>query len=97
MRAALDSAAARCGAGSVWKRYGKRPLPPSGVPQDEIAHNVQWSAPAAVAADVAAFLREDGAPTRDLYYADPENGRRVLTAVGEAPLIERQPRNCPAG
>ena len=97
LRAALDSAAARCGAGSVWKRYGKRPLPPSGLPEDEIAHNVQWGAAAAVAADVAAFLREDGAPTRDLYYADPENVHRVLTAEGEATLIERPPRNCPAG
>ena len=97
LRAALDSAAARCGAASVWKRYGKRPLPPSGVPQDEIAHNVQWAAPAAVGADLAAFLREGGAPTRDLYYADPTDVHRVLTAAGEATLIEHQRRNCQAG
>ena len=97
LRTALDSAAARCGAGSVWKQYGRRPLPPSGVPEGEIAHNVQWGAPAAVAADLAAFLREDGAPTRDLYYADLEEPGRVATARGEATLIEYRPRNCPVG
>jgi pimeloyl-ACP methyl ester carboxylesterase len=63
----------------------------------EIAHNVQWGAPAAVAADLAAFLRDDGAPTRDLYFADPQDPRRVATAEGEAALIEYRPRNCPVG
>ena len=97
LRAALDAAAARCGAPATWKRYGTRPLAASGLPHDEIAHNVQWAAPAAVAADLAAFLREDGAPTRDLHHADPQEPGRVATARGEATLIEYRPRNCPGG
>jgi pimeloyl-ACP methyl ester carboxylesterase len=92
--ASLDGAARSCRTSFVLKRYGRKPLPPSGLAEDEIAHNVQWAAAEGVASDLAAYLREDGQPTRDLYYADPRKPRRVLTAPGEATLIEGRTLNC---
>lgn len=94
--ASLHAAAQSCKTRFVLKRYGRKPLPSSGVPEDEIAHNVQWAAGEALAIDLAAYLREDGQPTRDLYYADPQDPRRILTAPGEATLIEGRTPNCAA-
>ena len=94
--ASLHTAARSCKTSFVLKRYGRKPLPSSGLPGDEIAHNVQWAAAEGVAIDLAAYLREDGQPTRDLYYADPRNVRRVLTAPGEATLIEARAPSCAA-
>jgi pimeloyl-ACP methyl ester carboxylesterase len=88
LRTALDGAAAACGAGYVWKQYGRSPLDPSGQPTNDLAHNLQWAAPEMVAADLAGFLNADGMPTSDLPYGD----RGVLsTAAGEAPLVVRRP------
>jgi len=94
LRVALDGAVARCGAGYVWKQYGRRPLDPSGEPTDDLAHNPEWAAPDMVAADLAGFLKEDGMPTRDAPYGD----RGVLrTAPGEAQLVVRGlPDSCRA-
>ena len=51
------------------KQYGKKPLPESGIPEHEIAHNTQWGAPKAVAADLASFFQSNGEPVRTLPYA----------------------------
>lgn len=90
LRASLPACPARW----VWKRYGREPLPASGVPGNEIGHNLQWGVPEAVATDIVGFIR-DGRPTDDLHYGDPAGERRVLTAAGEAELI-KSPRSCPA-
>jgi pimeloyl-ACP methyl ester carboxylesterase len=83
LRASLDAAAAACRASYVYKTYGKRALPASGQQESDIGHNVQWGAPRAVAADIAAFL-STGRPTPDLPFADPTNVARVLTDRGAA-------------
>ena len=86
--------AAACGARSYWKAYGKKPLPKSGAQEDDLGHNLQWGAPDAVAADLAAFLREGGAPTTDLAHADPEGSRRVLSAPNEARIVVGPSEDC---
>jgi pimeloyl-ACP methyl ester carboxylesterase len=92
LRLALDRAAAACGAGYVWKPYGRSPLDPSGQPTNDLAHNLQWAAPEAVAADIAGFLKDGGMPTSDLTYG--ERGA-LRTAPGEAQLVVRRlPDSC---
>ncbi|HET9481029.1 MAG TPA: hypothetical protein VFP98_04665, partial [Candidatus Polarisedimenticolia bacterium] len=59
-------------------------------------HNLHWGAPGEVAADLAAYLRDGGAPTRDLHHADPGDPSRVLTVPGEARLVEMHASDCPA-
>ncbi|ACY15587.1 alpha/beta hydrolase fold protein [Haliangium ochraceum DSM 14365] len=86
LRSALDAAAAACGAGYVWKPYGQAERAPQS-PQSDIGHNPQWSAPAQVAADIHAFITT-GAPTPELYYADPDQLVEILSAP-DAPLIEQ--------
>jgi non-heme chloroperoxidase len=93
-RAALDEAAEQCSTGYFWKQYGTKPLPASGQQEDDIGHNVQWGAPQAVAIDLAAYLRDGGEPTKDLFYANPDDVGQVLTAPGEAVLVVRPPQNC---
>ncbi len=63
LKASLRQAATR-GVPIFWKRYGTKPLPPSGAQEDDIGHNVQWDAPDAVAADILSFIRE-GRPVGD--------------------------------
>jgi pimeloyl-ACP methyl ester carboxylesterase len=93
LRTALDRAAAACGAGYVWKQYGRSPLEPSGQPTNDLAHNLQWAAPGAVAADIAGFLR-NGLPTSDLPYGAQG---ALRTAPGEAQLVVRRlPDSCGA-
>ena len=86
--ASLDRAGARGNASYVFKEYGSRPLPASGIQQDDFGHNLQWGAPHAVALDLASWLRDDGRPTGDHYFADPANVRRMVTRKGAAVLIE---------
>ena len=88
LRASLDAAAAACRTSYVYKTYGKQALPASGQQESDIGHNVQWGAPRAVAADIAAFL-ETGRPTPDLPFADPTNVSRVLTDRGAASVEVR--------
>ncbi len=92
--ASLDRAARGCNTSYVFKRYGTKPLPASGLQEDDLGHNLQWGAPEAVALDLASWLRDGGQPTRDHYFADPENVRRVSTSPGEAVLVERTTQNC---
>jgi pimeloyl-ACP methyl ester carboxylesterase len=90
---ALDRAAALCRTSYVFKQYGTRPLPASGLQEDDFGHNLQWGASREVALDVASWLR-GGRPTDDHYSADPENPRRGITAKGEAVLIEGPAGDC---
>jgi pimeloyl-ACP methyl ester carboxylesterase len=92
--AALESAQGPCGPGYVFKEYGARPLPASGLQEDDFGHNLQWGASREVALDLASWLREGGRPTNDRYSADPENLRRVVTAKGKALLIEGPENDC---
>jgi pimeloyl-ACP methyl ester carboxylesterase len=93
LRAALDSAAQACRSAYFWKPYGRSPLPPSGLQETDIGHNVQWGAPAAVATDVAAFLREER-PTDDLFFADPDDVHRIRTTSGRAEIVEGRGTGC---
>jgi len=86
--ASLERAAASCRTSYVFKQYGTRPLPASGLQEDDFGHNLQWGAPREVALDLASWLRDGGQPTKDHYLADPENVRRAVTKKGEAMLIE---------
>jgi pimeloyl-ACP methyl ester carboxylesterase len=78
LRDSLDAAAAAGRTPYVYKTYGKQPLPASGQQESDIGHNVQWGAPAAVAADIASFVRT-GRPTAQRPYADPADVRHVRT------------------
>ncbi len=92
--ASLDRAARGCSTSYVFKRYGTRPLPASGLQEDDLGHNLQWGAPEGVALDLASWLREGGRPTKDHYATDPGNVRRVVTSKGDAVLLERTARSC---
>lgn len=94
LRRSLDAAVRSCRTLYFFKTYGRKPLPASGLQEDDLGHNVQWGAAEAVARDLAAFLREDGAPTPDLPYADPEDVRRVLVAPAEAAIITGEGEGC---
>ncbi len=94
--ASLERAAASCRTSYFFKEYGTRPLPPSGLQEDDFGHNLPWGAPREVALDLASWLRDGGQPTRDHYAADPTNLRRVVTVKGEAVLVERGMRQCSA-
>ena len=83
LRASLDVAARTCRTSYFFKTYGKRTLPASGQQESDLGHHVQWGAPKAVAADIAAFI-ETGRPTADLPYADPNDIRRVRIDRGNA-------------
>ena len=73
-----------------WKQYGLRPLPASGMQEDDIGHNTQWGAPEQVAADIVAFVRE-GRPLPGLPRSDaPEQIGRVLVD-GARTVIEAGP------
>lgn len=95
LKAALDQAVRACRMRYFFKEYGRKPLPASGLQEDDLGHNFHWGAPEAVAQDLAAYLREGGEPTPDLPYADPEDVRRVLTAPGEARIDIGRAEGCP--
>jgi len=94
LRAALGKAAAGCRAPMYWKRYGRKSLPDSGIPEGELGHNFHWAAPGEVARDLAAFLRPGGAPTAELYYGDPNLPQRVATAENAAAVTQLSPEAC---
>jgi pimeloyl-ACP methyl ester carboxylesterase len=86
LRTALDPAAAACQSGYHWKKYGKAPPPATGI--NDLSHNTHRAAPAQVAADIHAFITT-GAPTPDLYFANPNNPGEILTEIGAAEIIEK--------
>ncbi|MGH7359327.1 MAG: alpha/beta fold hydrolase, partial [Candidatus Rokuibacteriota bacterium] len=97
LKAALNQAVRACRMRYFFKEYGRKPLPASGLQEDDLGHNLQWGAPEAVARDLAAYLREDGEPTRDLPYADPADPRRVLIDGGAADIQVGAQGDCPGG
>jgi pimeloyl-ACP methyl ester carboxylesterase len=93
LRASLEAAAAKCRLHFYYKVYGRRPLPEPGTSRDDLGHNLHWEAVEGVARDLAAYLRDDGVPTRDLYYVDA--GSRRVERVGEAAtVIEGRREGC---
>ena len=84
--AALDAAAAAGRARYVWKQYGERPVDES-TPPDDVAHNLPWAVPEALAEDIAAFL-ETGSPTADLVFGKPGGG---LETRADAAVIKKRP------
>ena len=89
--ASFESASRDCGLRFFWKQYGRSPLPASGATESDFGHNLHWGPAAQVAQDLASFLREDGEPTRDFWYADPADVRRVVTEAGAAKIVEGRP------
>ncbi len=90
IKAVLAAAAKQHGTKSFWKQYGLKPLPVSGVQEDDIGHNTQWGAPEQVAGDFAAFIR-DGRPLPGLPRSDaPGQIGRVLVDQ-ERTVIEAYP------
>jgi pimeloyl-ACP methyl ester carboxylesterase len=86
LRDALGLASERHGTRWFWKRYGAQdPVDP----RAELGHNPHWAAPGALAADLAAFLRDGGAPTRDLPRADPAGTGRVTLVRDAAEVVAR--------
>ena len=91
LRRALDHSRALCREHYFFKTYGKEPLPSSGLQTNDIGHILHWEAPEGVAADLAAYLRPDGQPARDLYYADRKDLTHVLTARDQATILTGPP------
>lgn len=85
----LDVAAAACESRYVYKQYGKRPLPESGVP-DDIGHNTQWGLPGPVARDIDAWLTT-GEPTAHLYYAAEGDPQTIVVEHDAAELRRSAP------
>ena len=96
LRASLSIARERHGTPWWWKAYGREPLPETGLPGRELGHNFHWAAPEAVAADLAAFLRPGGAPTRDLCRADLARERGVVIEPGAAVVLPGERATAPA-
>jgi hypothetical protein len=69
-----------------YKTYGKVALPESGMQTSDIGHNIQFGAPAAVAADLVSFIRK-GHPKAGLPYANPANLREILVEQRNDNLI----------
>jgi pimeloyl-ACP methyl ester carboxylesterase len=96
LRAALDTAARACKTRYFFKEYGRKPLPETGLQEDDLGHNVQWGAPEMVARDLVAYLRDGGEPTPDLPHPDPDDVRRIVTAPGEARIHVGVGDGCPS-
>jgi pimeloyl-ACP methyl ester carboxylesterase len=86
LRASLARATAAHGTTWFWKRYGRKPAT-EGAPQSDLGHNLQWAAFEPVARDLAAFLRDGGAPTKELAYLAGDVRPAVRIAPGEALVI----------
>lgn len=89
LRAALDVAVDNCKSEYFFKTYGAQPLPESGFQESDIGHAVQWAAPNTVARDIASFI-DDGEPTNDLAFADPNDVSNILVEEDAANVIERR-------
>ena len=85
LRSALQRASATHGTTWFWKRYGRRALGEG--PQDDLGHNLHWSAPGPVARDLAAFLRPAGAPTRELAFLEGDGIPRLRVEEGGALVL----------
>lgn len=77
LKIALSKAASKNKIPYFYKVYGKRPLPQSGMQENDFGHNLQWGAPKEVAADIASFIK-NGNPAHASWFADPENIKNVV-------------------
>lgn len=94
LRSVLERAASHCGGPFYWKQYGRRPLPESGLPDGELAHNFHWAVPDQVAAELASFLRAGGRPTEEHPYADPAQPGRVVIEPPPTATWSALPSDC---
>jgi pimeloyl-ACP methyl ester carboxylesterase len=97
LRKSLDQSRVLCRGHYFFKTYGKEPLPSSGLQTNDIGHVLHWEAPEGVAADLAAYLRPGGEPTRDLWYADQNNLPHVLMAHDQAEILTGPPASTCTG
>jgi pimeloyl-ACP methyl ester carboxylesterase len=80
------SVAAQNGGSFWWKQYGTLP-PAADGSQTDLAHNVVWEAPDALALDIASFL-VTGRPTNILFHSDyPTDIHRIVAEPGKAVLV----------
>ena len=93
LRAALDLAAESCRSGYIWKEYGKLAPATPGAQDSDLGHDVLLAAPAQIAADVNAFITT-GAPTTNLYFANPLALTDIETQANAARIITKFATNC---
>ncbi len=74
---ALEKAQRKNGIVYSFKKCGKKPLPESGMQEDDLGHNLQWAAAVEVAGDIDSFIRT-GKPLPGLPYANPGNIKEML-------------------
>lgn len=72
IRNALDVAVKDRNLNYHYKTYGRKPLPASGIQENDLGHNLQWAAYVPVAADINSFIL-NGKPTTQSAYADPKS------------------------
>ncbi|MCC6413965.1 MAG: alpha/beta hydrolase [Saprospiraceae bacterium] len=80
VKEAFQIAAETHGTRVIYKTYGKKPLPTSGMQESDLGHNLHWGAPDEVAADIASFI-QTGLPTPGLPHANPANIKQVLIGI----------------
>jgi pimeloyl-ACP methyl ester carboxylesterase len=71
-------AAAKNGTKVVYKVYGKRSLPQSNNPFNEVGHNLHWAAPEEVAGDINAFVTKEH-PVDNFPYASDKDVRIIIS------------------
>ncbi len=77
LQTALERAQKKNGIVYSSKKYGKKPLPESGMQEDDLGHNLQWAAAAEVAGDIDSFIRT-GKPLPGIPFANPANIKSIL-------------------
>ena len=90
IKSVLHDAAARQNITIYWKQYGLRPLPASGLQEDDIGHNVQWGAPKEVAADINAYITQ-GHPLPGVPHSDAAPHFDHILVDQSQSLIEKWP------
>lgn len=69
-----------------WKQYGTRPLDKSGYQTDDLGHNLQWEAPAMIAADINSFIASSK-PTSDAVWVKSAKDTSLVVTKGKATVI----------
>lgn len=76
LMAALDAAALKNKINFVFKVYGKKPLPASGIQENDLGHNLQWAAFEGVAEDIHSFIKT-GKTNDRLTFTDESNPKSL--------------------
>jgi pimeloyl-ACP methyl ester carboxylesterase len=77
LQTALEKAKKKNGIVYSFKNYGKKPLPDSGMQEDDLGHNLQWAAAVEVAGDIDSFIRT-GKPLPGIPFANPASIKSML-------------------